>query len=64
MFTQLWQSDGVAKSPAPKEGDLFKIIQLHDSTCEECVFYDHGEELLGICTCPENRKRMGERQNE
>ncbi len=124
MFTQLWQSEGVAKSPAPKEGDLFKIIQLHgrtfeirygfyeecdrnnrfaepmeiypdfekepqhtddgvpfvtamqtpcenfsgeehkDSTCEECAFYDHGEELLGICTCPKNRKRMGERQKE
>lgn len=23
--------------------------------CAECVFYSHGDEFIGICTCPENR---------
>lgn len=27
-----------------------------NSTCEECAHYLHGEELLGICTCPQNLK--------
>lgn len=29
-----------------------------NSTCEECAFYRHGEELLATCGCPENRKVM------
>lgn len=29
-----------------------------NSTCEECAHYRHGEELLGTCTCPMNRKAM------
>lgn len=28
-----------------------------NSTCEECAHYRHGEELLGICACPENQKQ-------
>ena len=31
--------------------------------CAECVWYRHGEELLGFCACPsnrqENRKKVG-----
>lgn len=27
-----------------------------NSTCEECAYYQHSEELLGICTCPHNIK--------
>ena len=27
-----------------------------NSTCEECAYYQHREELLGICTCPHNIK--------
>lgn len=27
-----------------------------NSTCEECDFYQNGEELLGICTCPCRRQ--------
>jgi len=30
-----------------------------NSTCEECAFYQHGEELLAICTCPNNKKDVG-----
>lgn len=26
--------------------------------CAECAWYRHGEELLGICTCPKNRKEV------
>lgn len=33
-----------------------------NSTCEECAYYSHGEELLGICTCPMNIKDIGEMQ--
>lgn len=28
-----------------------------NSTCEECAFYEHCEELIGICTCPQNNKK-------
>ena len=24
--------------------------------CAECQYYMHGDELLGICTCPKNKK--------
>ncbi len=27
-----------------------------NSTCEECSYYQHCEELLGLCTCPLNIK--------
>jgi hypothetical protein len=26
-----------------------------NSTCEECAYYQHCEELLGICRCPANK---------
>ena len=28
-----------------------------NSTCEDCVHYQHCEELLAICSCPNNRKQ-------
>ncbi len=28
-----------------------------NSTCEECSFYEHCEELLGICKCPQNKRK-------
>ena len=27
-----------------------------NSVCEECSYYQHGEELLGLCICPMNRR--------
>ena len=30
-----------------------------NSTCEECPFYQNCDELLGICTCPQNRIDTG-----
>ena len=105
-----------AQETVPKEGDLYKVIQLHGHTfplyygyyemcdrdnpavdpmpiypdfiaeprytdegfafttkmqdsckhyvgktgkfseCAECHYYLHGEELLGICTCPRNKQ--------
>lgn len=27
-----------------------------NTTCEECFFYRHCEELLGVCVCPENKE--------
>ncbi len=124
MLTKLFASVGENKESPPKEGDLFKIIEIHgkrfeirygfyeesdrqskfaepieiypdfikepqytdegvpfvtaiqmpcghfggkrdeNSTCEECSFYQHCEELLGICICPENKKNDRMRQIE
>lgn len=30
--------------------------RLEDRCCAECEYYSHGDELLGICTCPHRRK--------
>ena len=35
-----------------------------NSTCEECAHYRHCEELIGLCTCPENHIDTGELQSE
>lgn len=32
--------------------------------CAECRYYMHGDELLGICTCPKNRKQTQLPQEE
>ena len=34
----------------------FSEPRTPNSTCEECAYYQHGDELLGICTCPNNLK--------
>jgi len=34
----------------------FKGEPDEDNTCYECSHYEKCEELLGICTCPKNRK--------
>ena len=30
-----------------------------NSTCGDCSFYRHGDELIGICTCPDNQLLQG-----
>lgn len=45
----------------PCEGFIGKRDE--NSTCEECGFYQHGEELLGVCNYPGNRKVKGEQEN-
>ena len=117
MLTKILEQDTGQTPITPKEGDLYKIIEVHgktfeirygfyedsdrhssyaepmeiypdfvkepqytdcgkpfitaiqapcesfsgerdeNSSCEDCSFYKHGEELLGICTCPENQKK-------
>ena len=32
----------------------FEGKKNENSTCEECSYYRHGDELLGICTHPDN----------
>ncbi len=124
MLTKLFSSGGEKSISSPKEGDLFKIIEIYgkrfeirygfyeesdrnsrfaepieiypdfirepqyteegvpfvtaiqmpcrhfggerdeNSTCEECSFYQHCEEMLGICSCPENKKEDRQWQNE
>lgn len=116
MFTKLVEPDSGPKATAPKEGDLYKVIQLlgntfeirygyyedsdrysryaepmeiypdflkeprytdegipfataiqcpcryfsgemkQDNTCEDCSFFRPGEELIGLCVCPNNKK--------
>ena len=34
----------------------FKGERDEDSTCYHCAHYNKYEELLGICTCPSNKK--------
>lgn len=31
-----------------------------NSVCEECAYYQHGDEMLGLCTCPHNKKQSKE----
>lgn len=116
MFAGLLNLDSESNSPAPREGELFKVIRLygqtfeirygfyededrnyhfaepieiypdfikhpvytmdgqpfvtaiqepckfydgkrHDNiTCEECSYYLQGEELIGVCACPKNKR--------
>ena len=37
---------------------LFKGKKDEDSTCDDCAFYQHCEEMLGICACPKNKKAV------
>ena len=34
----------------------FKGKKDEDSTCDDCAFYKHCEEMLGICACQRNKK--------
>lgn len=39
--------------------DSFSGRRDENSSCEDCDFYQHGDELLGICTFPgNNRKKL------
>lgn len=29
------------------------------SECADCRFYSHGEDLIGICICPQNQQKNG-----
>lgn len=31
----------------------------HFCECADCIFYSHGEDLLGICVCLQNRQESG-----
>ena len=33
-----------------------KNKRTQDTTCEECQYFQHGEEWFGICTCAKNKK--------
>jgi len=39
--------------------ETFEGKKTADSGCGDCVFYRHGEELLGICSCPKYGARSG-----
>ena len=34
----------------------FNGVSDVDNTCYQCAYYERCEELLGLCTCPHNRK--------
>ena len=124
MLARLFGLNADKESSAPKEGELFKIVELYgktfelrygfyeecdrhtpcaepvaiypdfkerpqytaeglpfvtemqepcacfdgkrdeDSGCGECSFYRHGEELLGVCVCPQNRRPADQPKEE
>ena len=35
---------------------LFQGRKDENSACEDCVFYQRCEELIGICACPKNKR--------
>lgn len=41
--------------------EYFVGRKCEDSGCGDCAFYEHGDELIGVCNCPHNKKRP---QNE
>ena len=123
MWTQMFPMHS-PRSSAPKEGDLYKILIIHDCTfqlrygyyddeergnplvepmpiypdfyktpqytregfpfvtkmqdacscyrgkqsefceCAECDFYSHGDDLIGICICPQHRKKSAEQNDD
>lgn len=34
----------------------FEGKRSESNDCGDCLFYGYGDELLGICTCPKNKK--------
>lgn len=34
-----------------------------NSSCEDCAFYRHSEELLGTCVCPNRRQDKDQQEN-
>ena len=36
--------------------EYYKGTEKYDKECGGCGYYLHGEELLGVCTCPGNKK--------
>ena len=36
--------------------ELFRGKKDEDSTCDDCHFYQHCDEMIGICICPNHRK--------
>lgn len=38
--------------------------QSQSAECAECAYYLHGEELLGLCTCPRNQKNNSSQKEE
>lgn len=39
--------------------ETFEGRKTVDSGCGDCMFYRHGEELLGVCSCPRYGVRSG-----
>lgn len=37
----------------------YKGCESESNECAECAYYKHGDELIGICTCPNNKGAPG-----
>lgn len=44
--------------------EYFRGKKNENSTCEECSYYRHGEELIGICSCPMNKKEDNDNEKD
>ena len=53
VYTEKGIPFAVAMQPPCKH---FKGEADVDNTCYQCTYYERCEELLGLCTCPHNRK--------
>ena len=42
----------------------FVGMKDENSVCGDCRFYQHCDEMIGICPCPRNKQILGGRQNE
>ena len=52
-----YTDDGIPFATAIQEPCIHFVGKRDaNSTCEDCPFYQHGEELIGLCTCPANKK--------
>ena len=56
-----YTEDGSPFATAMQEScEHFKGKRNEDSTCDDCAFYQHCDELLGICLCPKKKKETKE----
>ncbi len=63
--TPLYTNDGMPYVTAEQDVCMHYKPGIHisdESWCNDCIFYESGEEIIGVCTCKKNRNDV--RQNE
>lgn len=52
----LYTKDGHPFVTKMQELCKFGSSKFPDGSCADCPYFQHGAEMIGICTCPENRR--------